>query len=123
MQLNKLKSGIKNSTQVTLNLSSNKFGECNDETDFPYKLLLINTQISKVRKAFPNSSSANIKFPKTQLLKMVQFGRILIPGDLPYPSKIIDFFLKEADNLNLNKTINIELIKKGPDYKFRRRYS
>ena len=123
MQLNKLKSGIKNSTQVTLNLSSNKFGECNDETNFPYKLLLINTQISKVRKAFPNSSSANIKFSKTQLLKMVQFGRILIPGDLSYPSKIIDFFLKEADNLNLNKTINIELIKKGPDYKFRRRYS
>ena len=76
MQLNKLKSGIKNSTQVTLNLSSNTFGERNDETKFRYELLLINTQISKVRKGFPNGSSANIKFSKTQLPKMVQFGGI-----------------------------------------------
>ena len=32
-QPNKLKSGIKNSTQVTLNLSSNAVGEYNDETN------------------------------------------------------------------------------------------
>ena len=37
-QLNKLKSGIKNITQVTLNLSSNVVGDSNDETNFSHKL-------------------------------------------------------------------------------------
>ena len=37
-QLNKLKSSIKNGTEVTLNLSSNLIGNSNDETDFPHKL-------------------------------------------------------------------------------------
>ena len=32
-QLNKFNSGIKNDTQVTINLSSNPFGESNDETN------------------------------------------------------------------------------------------
>ena len=39
-QLNKLKSGMKNGTGVTLNLSSNVIGDSNDEADFPHKLLL-----------------------------------------------------------------------------------
>ena len=39
-QLNKLKSGIKNNTEVTLNLSLNLTGSSNDETNFAYKLLL-----------------------------------------------------------------------------------
>ena len=46
-------------------------GSFNDETNFPSKLLVTNTQI---RKAFANVSSANIKFPKTQLVKMIQSG-------------------------------------------------
>ena len=33
-QLNKLKSKIKNGTEVTLNLSSNLIGNSNDETNF-----------------------------------------------------------------------------------------
>ena len=46
-QLNKLKSAIKNGTEVTLNLSLNLIGSSNDETDFPHKLLLTDTQVSK----------------------------------------------------------------------------
>ena len=42
-QLNKLKSGLKNGTEVTLNLSSNVVGNSNDETNFRHRLLLINT--------------------------------------------------------------------------------
>ena len=124
MQLIKLRSGIKNSTQVTLNLSSNAVGASNDENSFPYKLLLTNTKISKIRKDFPNGSSANIKFSKTQLTKMVEFSGILMPGDLPYLSNIIDSFLKEADNMDLNKTINEESVKKTliNSWKFRSRY-
>ena len=73
-QLNKLKSGTKNGTEVTLNLSSNAIGDSNDETNFPHKLLLTNTQVSRIHKFFANGSSADIKISKTQLSKMVQLG-------------------------------------------------
>ena len=41
-QLNKLKSEIKNGTDVTLNLSSLVTGNFNDESNFPHNLLLTN---------------------------------------------------------------------------------
>ena len=85
-QLNELKSGIKNGTEVTLNLSSNLIGNYNDKTNFPYKLSLTDTQVLKIRKAFANGSSANITFSKTQLSKMIQpegiLGELLLV--LPY---------------------------------------
>ena len=61
MQINKLKSGIKNRTEVTLKLWSKVVGGSNDETNFPQKLFLTNTQILRFRKAFANGLSANIK--------------------------------------------------------------
>ena len=75
-QLNELKSTIKKGTEVTLNLLSNLIGSSNDEINFPHKLLLTNTQVSNIRKAFANSLSAYQLF-KTQL---IQLGGIL--GDL-----------------------------------------
>ena len=53
-QLNKLKSRKKNNTEVTLKISSNAVGDSNDENNFGYKLLLTNTQVSKLCKAFAN---------------------------------------------------------------------
>ena len=47
-QLNKLKLGIKNVTRVTLNLSSNVVSDSYDETNFLHKLLLTNTQVSRL---------------------------------------------------------------------------
>ena len=61
LQLNKLKSAIKNGTEVTVNLSSNIIGDSNDDNNLPHKLFLTNTQVSKLRKAFANNSTANIK--------------------------------------------------------------
>ena len=55
----------------------NVAGELNDENNFPHKLLLTNTQFSKLRKAFANGSSANIKLSKTQLHKVGQSGGFL----------------------------------------------
>ena len=55
-QLNKLKSGIKNGTQENLNLSSNMV------TNFSHKLLLTNTQVPRIHKAFANGLLAKIKF-------------------------------------------------------------
>ena len=44
-QFNKLKSAIKNKSEVVLRLSSNVIGD--DETNFPHKLLLTNRQVIK----------------------------------------------------------------------------
>ena len=74
LQLNKLKSAIKNGTEVTLNLSSNFIRISNNETNFPHKLLLTNTQISQIRKDFVNGLSGNKTFSKTQLSKIQSGG-------------------------------------------------
>ena len=76
-QLHKLKSAIKNETEVALRLSPNMIGDSNDETNFPHELLLTDRQVSSIRKAFANNSSADIKFSKTQLSKMIQSGGFL----------------------------------------------
>ena len=51
--------------------------ESNDETSFPHKLLLTNTQVLKNCKTFSNGSSANIKFLKSHFSKMMQLGGFL----------------------------------------------
>ena len=68
-KLSKLKSGIKNGAEVTLNISWNLIENFNEEVDFPHKLLT-DTQVLKICKTFANSLSANIKF--SQLFKMIQ---------------------------------------------------
>ena len=52
-------------------------GHSNGETNFPHRLLLTNTWVSRLRKTFANNSSANIKLSKTQLHKMGQSGEFL----------------------------------------------
>ena len=74
-QLNKLKSAIKNETEVILRLSSTMIGD--DETNFPHKILLTNRQISNLPKAFADKSSTDIKLSKTQISKMIQSGGFL----------------------------------------------
>ena len=80
-QLNKLKSAIKDKTEVVLILSSNMIG--GNETNFPHKLLLTNRQVANLRKAFANYLSIDTKLSKTQLSKMIQsggfLGRLLSP--------------------------------------------
>ena len=51
-----------------LDLLLNLIGNSNDESNFPHKSLLSNTSDSKIRKAFTNGLSANIKFSKTQFV-------------------------------------------------------
>ena len=46
-QVNKLKSAIKNETEVVLRLSLNMIGD--KETNFPLKLLLTNRQVANLR--------------------------------------------------------------------------
>ena len=74
-QLSKLKSAIKNETEIVLRLSSNMIG--NNETNFPHEFLLTDRKVSNLRKSFVNNSSADIKLSKTQLSKMIQSGAFL----------------------------------------------
>ena len=64
-QLNKLKSAIKNETDVVLRLSSNMIGNSDDENNFCHKLLLTNRQLANLRKAFANHTSTDIKLSKS----------------------------------------------------------
>ena len=59
---NKLKSAIKNETEVVLKLSSNMIGD--DEINFPHKLLT-SRQVSNLCKAFSSYLSTDIKLSKT----------------------------------------------------------
>ena len=68
-QLDKLKSAIKNETEIVLRLSSNMVGD--DETNFPHKLLLINRQVANLRIVLENCLSTDITLSKAQISKMI----------------------------------------------------
>ena len=76
-QLNKLKSSIKNETDLVLRTSSNMVGNSNGNTNFPNELLLTNRQVANIPKAFAKNTSTDIKLSKTQLSKMMQSGGFL----------------------------------------------
>ena len=52
-------------------------GDSNIDSNFSHKSLLIDTQVSRIRKAFANGSSSNMKLLKTQLSQVVQLGGFL----------------------------------------------
>ena len=69
-QLNKLKSAAKNQTRVTLRMNIKMFSENN----LPHEFLLTKRQKTKLRNAFENNMSTNVKLPKTQISKIIQSG-------------------------------------------------
>ena len=86
-----------------MKLSSNVVDDSNDENNFLHKLLLTNTEVSKLCKAFANGSSANIKLSKTQLHKIGQsgafLGRVLRPlpkTGLPLMKNVIKSLAKSV---------------------------
>ena len=106
-QLNKLKSAIKNETDVILRLSSNMIGNSDDETNFPHKLLLTNRQVANLHKAFANHTSTDIKLSKTQLSKMLQLGGFL--GRLLGPILKTGLLLMKSVIQRLAKSVLIPL--------------
>ena len=71
-------------------------GNCDDETNFPHKLLLTNRQVANLHKALANYLSNDIKLSKTQLSKMIQTGGFL--GRLLGPSLKTGLPLNEKCN-------------------------
>ena len=57
-----------------MNFSLNLIRNSYDEPNFPHKILLTDTQVLKIFKAFPNGLSINITILKTQMSKMIQSG-------------------------------------------------
>ena len=52
-------------------------GNSDDETSFPHKLLLTNTQVANLCKVFANYLSTDIKLSKNQLSKIIKLGDFL----------------------------------------------
>ena len=49
-----------------------------DENDLPHELLLTTRQKTKLRNAFNNNMSTNIKLSKSQISKIIQSGGFLV---------------------------------------------
>ena len=72
-QLKKLKDAVKDNTGTTLRINFKMF----DGNDLPHELLLTTRQKTKLRNAFNNNTSADIKLSKAQINKIIQSGGFL----------------------------------------------
>ena len=69
-QLNKLKTATKTQTGLTLRMNIKIFNGNN----LPHELLLTTRQTTKLRNAFENNMSTDIKLSRAQLSKIIQSG-------------------------------------------------
>ena len=72
-QLKKLKTGVKNKTGATLRISLKMF----NGNDLPHELLLTTRQKTKLRNAFNNNMSTDLKLSKAKISKIIQSGGFL----------------------------------------------
>ena len=72
-QLKKLKTAVKNKIGTTLRINLKML----DGNDLPHELLLITRQKTKLRNAFSNNMSTDLKFSKAQISKIIQSGGFL----------------------------------------------
>ena len=72
-QLKILKNNVKNKTRTTLRISLKMFNENN----LPHELLLTTRQKTKLRNAFNNNMSTDLKLSKAQISKIIQSGEFL----------------------------------------------
>ena len=72
-QIKNLKDAVKDNTGTTLRINLEMF----DGNDLPYDLLLTTRQKTKLRNAFNNNTSTDIKLSKTQITKIIQSGGFL----------------------------------------------
>ena len=93
-QLKKLKIAVKNKTGTTLRISLKIFHGNN----LPHELLLTTRQKTKVRNAFNNNMSTDLKLSKAQISKIIQSGGFL--GSLL--SKLAGPLMKVAIHLAKN---------------------
>ena len=66
-EIKKLKDAVKNNTGTTLRISLKMF----DGNDLQHELLLTTKQKTKIRNAFNNNMSADLKLSKPQINKII----------------------------------------------------
>ena len=88
MQLKKPKAAVKNKRGTTLRMSLKMF----DGNDMPHELLLTTRQKTRLRHAFNNNMSTDLKLSKAQISKTMQSGGFL--GSLL--SKLAGLLMKVA---------------------------
>ena len=72
-QIKKLKDAVKDNTGITLRISLKLFNGNN----LPQELLLTTRQKTKIRNAFNNNRSTDLKLSKAQINKIIQPGGFL----------------------------------------------
>ena len=72
-QLKKVKTAVKDKTGTTLRMSLKMF----NGNDLPHELLLTTRQKTKLRNAFNNNMSTDLKLSKAQISKIIQSGGFL----------------------------------------------
>ena len=89
-QIKKLKDAVKNNTRTTLRISLKMF----NGNDLPHELLLTTRQKTKVRNAFNNNISTDLKLSKVQINEIIQSGGFLskLLGKLPLIKNLIKSF-------------------------------
>ena len=73
MQLKKLKNSVKNITGTTPRMSLKMF----NGNDLPHELLLTTRQKAKLRNAFNNTRSTDLKLSRAQVSKIIPSGGLL----------------------------------------------
>ena len=73
-QLKKLKTAVKDKTGTTLRMSLKMF----NGNDLPHELLLTTRQKTKLRNAFNNNISTDLKLSTAQISKIIQSGGVLV---------------------------------------------
>ena len=100
-QLKKLKTAVKDKTRITLRMSLKMFAG----NDLPHELLLTTRQKIKLRNAFNNNMSTDLKLSKAQISKIIQSGGFL--GSLL--SKLAGSLMKVAIPLAKNVLALLEI--------------
>ena len=99
-QLKKLKTAVKNKTGTISRISFKMF----NGNDLPHELLLTTRQITKLRNAFNNNMSSDLKLSRAQISKIIPSGGYL--GSL---SRLAGPLMKVAIPLTENVLAPLEI--------------
>ena len=94
-QLKKLKTAINDKTGTTLRMSLKMF----DGNDLPHELLFTTKRKTKLRNAFNNNMSTDLKFSRTQISTIIQSGEFLASLLSKLPGSVMKVVIPLAKNV------------------------
>ena len=94
-QLKKLKTTFNDKTGTTVRMSLKMF----DGNDLPHELLFTTKRKTKLRNAFNNNMSTDLKFSRTQISKIIQSGGFLGSLLSKLPGSVMKVVIPLAKNV------------------------